>query len=59
MGKVIQIREIGDPILEKISQEVDIKNINKEILELIEDLKTTLIFWKRKRCRNCSTTARC
>lgn len=44
MGKVLKIREVGDPTLEKISEEVDIKNINKEILDIIEDLKTTLEF---------------
>ena len=44
MGKVLKIREVGDPILNKISDEVDIENINEEILEIIEDLKTTLEF---------------
>lgn len=44
MGKVLKIREVGDPILEKISEEVDIKNIDKEVLEIIEDLKSTLEF---------------
>lgn len=44
MGKVLRIREVGDPILEKISEEVDVKNIDKETLEIIEDLKSTLEF---------------
>lgn len=44
MGKVLKIREVGDPILEKECDEVDIKNINKDILEIIEDLKSTLEF---------------
>lgn len=44
MGKVLKIREVGDPILNKISDEVDIENINEEILEIIEGLKSTLEF---------------
>ena len=42
MGKIIKVREVGDPILNKISDEVDINNINNEILDIIEDLKATL-----------------
>ena len=42
MGKVLKIREIGDPVLKNKSEEIDIENINKEILEIIEDLKSTL-----------------
>lgn len=42
MCKVLKVREIGDPILEKISKNVDTKNIDKEVLEIIDDLKTTL-----------------
>lgn len=42
MGKVLKIREIGDPILSEKCDEVEIKNINKDILEIIEDLKSTL-----------------
>lgn len=42
MGKVLKVREIGDPILNKKCDEVDIKNINDEILDIIEDLKSTL-----------------
>lgn len=42
MGKIIKVREVGDPILNKISDEVDINNINNEILDIIEDLKSTL-----------------
>ena len=44
MGKVLKIREVGDPILATKCQDVDINNINKEILEDIEDLKETLNF---------------
>lgn len=44
MGKVLKVREVGDPILSKKCKKVDIKNINQEILEEIEDLKETLNF---------------
>ena len=44
MGKVLKVREVGDPILSKKCKEVDIKNINQKILEEIEDLKETLNF---------------
>lgn len=44
MGKVLKVREVGDPVLSKISEEIDINNINEEILDLIEDLKATLEF---------------
>ena len=44
MGKVLKVREVGEPILEKECIEVDIKNINEEILDIIEDLKSTLEF---------------
>lgn len=44
MGKVLKIREIGDPVLYQKCQEVDINNINNDILEDIEDLKETLEF---------------
>lgn len=43
MGKIIKVREVGDPVLNKISEEVDIKNTNNDILDIIEDLKATLI----------------
>ena len=42
MGKVIKIREVGDPILSKICKKVNLKNINQEILDTIDDLKETL-----------------
>ena len=42
MEKVLKVREVGDPILNKKCDEVDIKNINDEILDIIEDLKSTL-----------------
>lgn len=44
MGKVLKIREVGDPILNKTSDEVEIENINEDILDIIEDLKSTLEF---------------
>ena len=44
MGKVIKVREVGDPVLEKVCDEVDINNINKDVLDTIEDLKATLEF---------------
>ena len=44
MGKVIKIREVGEPILSKVCEKVDIKNIGSEVLDIIEDLKTTLEF---------------
>lgn len=44
MGKVLRIREVGDPILTEKCKDIDIKNINQEILEEIEDLKETLNF---------------
>ena len=44
MGKVLKIREVGEPILEKECSTVDIKNINEDILDIIEDLKETLEF---------------
>lgn len=44
MGKVIKAREVGDPVLSKISEEIDINNINEEVLDIIEDLKSTLEF---------------
>lgn len=42
MGKVLKVREVGEPILEKPCGEVNIKNINGDIIEIIEDLKSTL-----------------
>lgn len=44
MGKVLKIREVGDPILQEKCNEINIKNINEDVLEIIEDLKTTLEF---------------
>ena len=44
MGKILKVREVGDPILEKVCDKVDIKNINHETLDIIEDLKATLEF---------------
>lgn len=44
MGKVLKVREVGDPLLKKVCNEVDVKNINKDMLDIIEDLKETLEF---------------
>ena len=44
MGRVLKVREVGDPILCIKCKEVDIKNINQDILEEIKDLKETLNF---------------
>lgn len=41
-GKIIKIREVGDPAISKKSEEIDISNINSKIFELIEDMKETL-----------------
>lgn len=40
-GRVLKLREIGDPILRKKSTHVDITKSNKEIKNVIEDLKAT------------------
>lgn len=42
MGKIIKVREVGDPTLNKTSEEVDITDIDNNILDIIDDLKTTL-----------------
>lgn len=42
MGKIIKVREVGDAVLNKISEEVDITNIDNNILDIIDDLKATL-----------------
>lgn len=44
MGKILKVREVGDPALSKISKEIDVEKIDDNILELIEDLKATLEF---------------
>ena len=44
MGKVLKVREVGEPILEKQCDEVNIKNINGDIIDIIEDLKLALEF---------------
>lgn len=41
-GKILKIREVGDPVISKQSEEIDISNINSKIIELIEDMKETL-----------------
>lgn len=42
MGKVLKVREVGDPALQKICDKIEIKKIDNEILDIIEDLKATL-----------------
>lgn len=44
VGKILKVREVGDPILNENCKMVDIKNINESILDTIEDLKATLKF---------------
>lgn len=44
MGKVLKVREVGEHILEKQCNEVNVKNINGDIIDIIEDLKSTLEF---------------
>ena len=39
MGKILKVREVGDPVLNKISEEIDITNINDDVIDIIEDLK--------------------
>ena len=42
MGKVLKVREVGEPILKLQCDEIDVKNIDKDVLDIIEDLKATL-----------------
>lgn len=42
MGKILKIREVGDPVLYKNSEEI--LKIDKDIKEIIEDMKETLHF---------------
>ena len=42
MGKVLKVREVGEPILNSKCEKVDVENINDDILDIIEDLKATL-----------------
>ena len=48
MGKILKIREIGDPVLSKKSSEIDVRNINSEVIDIIESSKYNDIFniWK-------------
>ena len=39
MGKVLRVREVGDPILEKECDEVGVENINKYNLRNITKIK--------------------
>ena len=43
-GKVLKVREVGDSILFSKCKEVDISSINEEVLQDIEDIKTTMLF---------------
>lgn len=44
MGRILKIREVGDPILSTKCEEIDIHKIDKELVEQIEDMKETLNF---------------
>ena len=44
MGKVLKVREVGDPILITKCEEVEIHHIDESIIEIIEDMKETLNF---------------
>ena len=44
MGKIIRIREVGDPILSKKCEKINLNNITTELLDIIEDMKETLAF---------------
>ena len=54
MGKVIKVREVGDHILEKQCDEVDIKNIN---YRHYRRFKINTRIWNR--IRNCCISNRC
>ena len=41
MGKILKIREIGDPILSVKCKEVEVNNISQSILEDIEAVSYT------------------
>lgn len=40
---VLEIREVGDPILNQVCEEIDIEKMDNELLAIIEDMKETLI----------------
>ena len=42
MGKVLKVREVGEPILNSKCEKVDVENISYDILDTIEDLEETL-----------------
>ena len=44
MGRVLKVREVGDPILSTICEKIDIQHIDESIIEIIEDMKETLNF---------------
>lgn len=39
MGKILKLRKVENPILTKECDEVDIKSINDDVIDIIEDLK--------------------
>ena len=43
-GKVLRIREVGDPILYTKCKKIDVKNMTEEDFKDIEDLKASLDF---------------
>ena len=53
MGKILKIRQVGDPVLSNISKEVDIKNIDNNITQKIQtkilSLKDFLIHFLNKK----------
>lgn len=40
---VLEIREVGDPILNQVCEEINIEKMDDELLAIIEDMKETLI----------------
>lgn len=44
MGKILRIREAGDPILSEKCTKINIKQIDDKTLDIIQDLKDTLNF---------------
>ncbi len=47
MGKVLKVREVGDPKLIELAESIDIiRTIDNDVLDIIEDLKDTLDFYE-------------
>ena len=44
MGRILKIREVGDPVLNSKCEEINVNNITPNILDEIEDMKETLFF---------------